>query len=248
MSHATALQFQNTAFDIIDRNGTPWLRGLQVASALGYKNPSADITNLYDRNADEFTDQMNALVELDTNGGKQQVRVFSLRGCHLLGMLSKTKIAKEFRVWVLDILEKFTQPAIQQPAIDINNPIVLRNLLLNHVEKVIELETKIEADKPKVDFAMAVRNTKGTCSVEDFAKSLGIGRNNCFKAMRQLKILMRNNAPYQQYMDAGWFKRPETGIYKDSKGNEHPTFSTVITGKGQVALEKKLRGFKGGVK
>ncbi len=107
MSHA--LTFQDTSFDVIDRNGQPWLRSFQVGSALGYKNPSANMANLYDRNADEFTDSMTALVELDTNGGKQQVRIFSLRGCHLLGMLSKTKIAKTFRVWVLDILDKTVQ-------------------------------------------------------------------------------------------------------------------------------------------
>lgn len=68
------------------------------------------MANLYDRNADEFTDSMTALVELDTEGGKQKVRIFSLRGCHLLGMLSRTKIAKEFRKWVLDVLERHTQP------------------------------------------------------------------------------------------------------------------------------------------
>ncbi|WAR46903.1 BRO family protein [Methylomonas rapida] len=108
--NAIALTFQNTQFNVVDRSGQPWLRGLQIASALGYRNPSTDIANLYDRNADEFTDSMTALVELETEGGKQKVRIFSLRGCHLLGMLSRTKVAKEFRKWVLDVLEHHTQP------------------------------------------------------------------------------------------------------------------------------------------
>lgn len=101
-----SLSFHNVDFDITDINGQPWLRGLQVASALGYKNPAADIVNLYNRNADEFTDSMTQVIELPTAGGKQQVRVFSLRGCHLLGMLARTKVAKEFRRWVLDVLEE----------------------------------------------------------------------------------------------------------------------------------------------
>lgn len=100
-----SLSFHNVDFDITDIHGQPWLRGLQVASALGYKNPAADIVNLYNRNADEFTDSMTQVIELPTAGGKQQVRVFSLRGCHLLGMLARTKVAKEFRRWVLDVLE-----------------------------------------------------------------------------------------------------------------------------------------------
>ena len=105
-----ALTFQDTQFDIVDRTGQPWLRSFQIGSALGYKNPSADMAKLYDRNADEFTDRMTALVELDTAGGKQQVRIFSLRGAHLLGMLSRTAKAKEFRAWVLDVLEGINEP------------------------------------------------------------------------------------------------------------------------------------------
>ena len=121
--NAVALSFKNTHFQITDINGQPWLRGLQIASALGYKNPTSDITNLYDRNADEFTDSMTRVIELTTAGGKQQVRVFSLRGAHLLGMLARTKEAKEFRHWVLDVLEResnrpreqLTVPAIPDP-------------------------------------------------------------------------------------------------------------------------------------
>lgn len=103
--NALSLSFKDTNFQITDIHGQPWLRGLQVASALGYKNPAADIVNLYNRNADEFTDSMTQVIELPTAGGKQQVRIFSLRGCHLLGMLARTKVAKEFRRWVLDVLE-----------------------------------------------------------------------------------------------------------------------------------------------
>ena len=101
-----SLSFHNVDFDITDIHGQPWLRSFQIGSALGYKNPSSDMAKLYDRNADEFTDSMTQVIELPTAGGKQQVRVFSLRGCHLLGMLARTKVAKEFRRWVLDVLEK----------------------------------------------------------------------------------------------------------------------------------------------
>jgi len=109
MNPITALSFHDTQFDVIDRTGQPWLRGYQIGSALEYSQPDAAIAKLYDRNADEFTDAMTALVELDTNGGKQQTRIFSLRGCHLLGMLARTKIAKEFRRWVLDVLDQIGQ-------------------------------------------------------------------------------------------------------------------------------------------
>lgn len=79
-----SLSFHNVDFDITDIHGQPWLRSFQIGSALGYKNPSSDMAKLYDRNADEFTDSMTQIIELPTAGGKQQVRVFSLRGCRLL--------------------------------------------------------------------------------------------------------------------------------------------------------------------
>ena len=34
------------------------------------------------------------------------VRIFSLRGAHLIAMFARTKVAKDFRKWVLDILDR----------------------------------------------------------------------------------------------------------------------------------------------
>ena len=106
MNAQISLSFRNVNFDITDIHGQPWLRGYQIGNALEYSDGAVAIAKLYDRNADEFTDSMTQVIELPTAGGKQQVRVFSLRGCHLLGMLARTKVAKEFRRWVLDVLEK----------------------------------------------------------------------------------------------------------------------------------------------
>lgn len=133
-----ALVFQNTTFNIIDRDNQPWLRVHQIGEALGYKNPDRSLTNLYNANSDEFTDTMTALVELDTEGGKQQVRIFSLRGCHLLGMLSKTKIAKDFRVWVLDVLDHNK---------DTSTPPAQPSLTLADIERLID--SKLNAQPPR---------------------------------------------------------------------------------------------------
>lgn len=42
------------------------------------------------------------------NGSSRRIkmRVFSLRGAHLLAMFARTTVAKEFRRWVLDILDR----------------------------------------------------------------------------------------------------------------------------------------------
>ena len=129
------LTFENTEFDVVDIHNVPWLRGLQVASALGYQNPTADAANLYSRNSDEFTEEMTQVLELPTAGGVQPVRVFSPRGCYLLGMLARTDRAKAFRQWVLDVLEGRTVARQSKPA-TIGQQISLHRLRLQLIREL----------------------------------------------------------------------------------------------------------------
>ncbi|QQF85781.1 Bro-N domain-containing protein [Histophilus somni] len=104
----TTLTFQNTTLSVINQNNKTFLTSSELGKALQYANPLQSVTNLYNSNADEFTPEMTALIEMQTNGGKQQVRIFSLRGAHLIAMFARTKVAKAFRKWVLDILDRET--------------------------------------------------------------------------------------------------------------------------------------------
>lgn len=109
------LKFDGQEFDVVDHGGQPCLTMADVAIALYGKGipQSADtlrqcvkrVHDLYTRHADEFTDTMTAIVEMLTPGGRQRVRVFSLRGAHLLGMFARTERAKAFRRWVLDVID-----------------------------------------------------------------------------------------------------------------------------------------------
>lgn len=116
----TTLTFQNTTLSVINQRNQTFLTAKDLGSALGYKNTTGDISNIYDRNADEFTTEMTALIEMPTAGGLQKVRIFSLRGAHLIAMFARAKVAKDFRKWVLDILDReVSQNASQiQPLAD----------------------------------------------------------------------------------------------------------------------------------
>ena len=110
------LVFQNTELTAITRDGQVWMRLTELAGALyGKGGVKSDVPfdggvrqlqSLFQRRADEFTSSMTALVEQMTAGGKQMVRIFSLRGAHLLAMFARTPVAKAFRRWVLDILDQ----------------------------------------------------------------------------------------------------------------------------------------------
>lgn len=100
-----ALCFNDVSFDVIPQNSQPWVRGSQIATALQYASVQR-IIELYTRHADEFTDAMTAVIKLPSEGGEQETRIFSLRGCHLLAMFARTPVAKAFRRWVLDVLDR----------------------------------------------------------------------------------------------------------------------------------------------
>lgn len=107
-----ALTFQNITLTPVKTDNQIWLSSADLAKALGYAD-NRSITNLYNSNADEFNSSMTTLID-NPQMKNAKIRIFSLRGCHLVAMLSKTKIAKQFRQWVLDILDK-----------EVGNPVVI---------------------------------------------------------------------------------------------------------------------------
>ena len=100
-----ALSFNEVNFSPVQQGGQVWLKTSELAEALGYSDQSG-VTRIYSRNEDEFTQAMSCSVKLTEKGQTREIRVFSLRGCHLIAMFSKTAIAKQFRKWVLDVLDK----------------------------------------------------------------------------------------------------------------------------------------------
>ena len=100
----------------VNNNDSVWLRAADIAKALGYQREDK-VSRLYQRNADEFTPDMTQVIEIsaephfgtDKNLSDGRCRIFSLRGCHLLAMFSRTPVAKAFRKWVLDVLDRLAE-------------------------------------------------------------------------------------------------------------------------------------------
>ncbi|WP_092691328.1 BRO-N domain-containing protein [Acinetobacter kyonggiensis] len=115
-----ALSFNEVNFTPVQQDGQIWLTATELAKALGYAKSDA-VTQVYDRNQDEFNPSMTNTITVKSNDSVETlnlsvskksknltktIRIFSLRGCHLIAMFSKTDIAKQFRKWVLDILDR----------------------------------------------------------------------------------------------------------------------------------------------
>jgi len=137
------------------------------------------------------------------------------------------------------IVDRWMELEEQTSSTDLSNPAVVRDLLLAYTERVIALETTIKADASKVEFAETICNTAGVCKMGQFAKTIGWGPNRFIDRLRTDEVLMQNNVPFQTYIDRGYFRVVEKKPWTDSSGNEHPTFTTMVTGRGQEWLAKR---------
>lgn len=105
------LTFQNITFSPAKVDNQIWLTSSELAKALDYADQSS-VNKIYDRNADEFTSSMTTLIP-NPQMKNAKTRIFSLKGCHLIAMFARTKVAKDFRKWVLDILDKEVGQPVQ---------------------------------------------------------------------------------------------------------------------------------------
>ena len=143
------LTFNGNTLTTINQANQIWLTSADVAKALGYKS-TRSLTNLYNANSDEFSANMTEVIESvtssKTKGLKVKIRIFSLRGCHLLAMFARTDIAKAFRVWVLDILEREVKTTSHQrtPLRKACDRLAVGNMLISDAYKIVTSHYNVE--------------------------------------------------------------------------------------------------------
>lgn len=159
------LCFNDFTFSPVTRDNQPWFKSSEIARALGYKREDK-VTQIYQRNADEFTEGMTQLVEISAepqnevlgNFGTGRARIFSLRGCHLLAMFARTPVAKAFRKWVLDVIEQYGD------RVPVAEPVTLNDELISAAERA---ELKLIVDAKLSTYPAAVQ---GKARAEIWAK------------------------------------------------------------------------------
>lgn len=105
-----ALSFNEVKFNPVQHEQQIWLTASELAKALGYAKSDA-VTQIYERNKDEFTTDMTLTLNMSVKGfgngnSEKSTRIFNSRGCHLITFFARTSVAKQFRKWVLDVLDK----------------------------------------------------------------------------------------------------------------------------------------------
>jgi len=78
---------------------------------LAERASTGEVSNINDHHKDAFTKSMTCILKVrksrvNNSLRDMSVRLFSPRDAHLIGMVSRTKVAKDLRIWLLNLTEK----------------------------------------------------------------------------------------------------------------------------------------------
>lgn len=242
--------FKNERFGEIRVAGTsdePLFCLADVCKAVELSNPSS-VKSRLDENDLQLID-LHALNPNLTMIGNSMATFVTESGFYDILFYSSSPKVKPFRRWVT----KEVLPSIRKTgnySIMGKVPTTFAEALRLAAEQQEQIEAQqklIEVQTPKAEFYDDVVESKDSMPMDRVAKTLnmGIGRNKLFALLRDEKILMRNNTPYQQYVDAGWFRCVESKFSKPN-GDICINVKTVVLQKGLDGIRKLLRkkGYK----
>ena len=183
---------------------------------------------------EEGIDFCSKLSETSQRGGRPSKDAdISIDMAKQICMIQRTPEGKKCRQYLIDLEKAWNTP--EQ---------VFARALKMADETINNLKLQIAEQKPLVTFAENVASSADSISMKQMAnlaqdEHIDIGRNRLIKFLKEKKILMKDNTPYQQYLDRKYFdviKVPKKTVYGEMY---FPT--TVVTGKGQIWLLNKLK-------
>lgn len=253
--------FKNDQFGeirTVEENGTVLFCGSDIAGALGYSN-TRDAINRHCKpegvvkrdGVSQTTNQYGVTTEQTV-----EMKFINEGNVYRLITHSKLPAAEQFEHWVFDEVlptirrngAYMTDDTLEQALTSPDFLIQLATKLKEEKAKRIELEARVEQDKPKVLFAQAVETAHNSILIGDLAKILkqnGVqtGQKRLFEQLRQEGYLMKggnsHNMPTQRAMEMGLFEVKESTV-NNPDGSVRINRTTKVTGKGQTYFISKF--------
>lgn len=209
-----------------------WFVASDVTRILGYVNGKQAII--------EHCKGVYKKYPLMTSGGMQELSIINESGIYKLVLASKKLEAIKFKEWVTEkilpsIRKTGSYSVTPKKELSIEEMTLL--VIQNMQSKIADQSRQLEEQKPKVEFADKVVNTNNAISVREFGKVIGMGEKKFFEWLRNNKLLMESNIPYQKYVEAGYFKVIEWVL----EAKNQVKFKTLITGKGQLYIAERIK-------
>ena len=228
------LNYEEKNCRMVLKDGVPWFVVKDVCEILGIVN--------YRDAVNRVPDSLKGVADVDTLGGIQSMTVINESGLYKLSFSSRKPEAERFTTWIAsEVLPSIRQTGTYLPD-SINADFVLR-LGQAMKEKELQLqasEKQIKKLTPKAEFYDEVAKSDTLLTMDQVAKTLGyMGRNKLFQELREKKVLMRNNIPYQTFVDQKLFQLRVGKYSKDENAGIYT--QTMVTGKGLDFIRKTLK-------
>lgn len=208
---------------------------LQVAKDFSKEHKSVlrSIENLVAQNC--ATKNLFYETDYENRGKKYPMYLMTRDGFTLLAMGFTGKDALE---WKMKYIQAFNEMERK-----LNDPMFLVKKSMKYLEeKCNALLEENQEMKPKAEFFDQVASSKTAIQMSEVAKVLnypGYGRNRLFEFLRNKKVLMANNIPYQKYVDCGYFRVIEQKYTKPS-GDTAINIKTLVYQRGINFIKKTL--------
>lgn len=236
MNNLNTFSFESNPVRVVmGEDGKPRFFATDVAKTLGYAQPEKAVRT-----------HCRGVSVLDTpiNGVNQSVNVIAEADVYRLVMRSKLPSAEKFQDWVVEEVLPTIRKTGSYQVQDFRVPKTFAEALSLAAEQAKELECKtatITVLEPKAEYHDRVNDSNGCHTMAEAAQILGTGQNRLFSALRHLGYIVAGSTrPYQAHVDAGLFKVVEK-VFEDVHGVDRINAKTLITGKGMVSIEKKMR-------
>ena len=153
-----------------------------------------------------------------------------------ISMLQRNEKGKEARQYFLELERRW------------NSPEYVMERALNYAKlriQELEGENKLLSDSNKKykDFFSKLFSKSRELTIEESAKVLNyrkVGRNKLYQILRDRKVLMQNNLPYQKYINYGYFRVVEEFSIRRHDGKDCLNLKTLVYQKGLYYIDQIL--------
>jgi len=206
---------------ILDEQGEPWFIAKDIAKILGYSS-TKDATRILE-------DDEKGFHIVPTLGGSQKFTIVNESGLYSLIFISRKEEAKKFKKWVTsDVLPTIRKTGGYGQQVNLGDPRLLHQLVLDYTDRVIQLEDKVANDQPKVSFYDDFINSEGLYNLQNAARALDLNPNLFINSLKKNYLFYQGRAlvPYQLYRDQGLF------VIRSNAVDKQAYYQTYITPKG----------------
>lgn len=220
--------FENNQFGqmrTITENGNTLFCGSDVAKALGYTNAP-----------DALTRHCRGIVKRDTptSSGVQTMSFITEGDVYRLITHSKLPTAEKFESWVFDeVLPSIRKTGAYMTPETIEKVLMNPDTIISLATQLKELQTKVEQDKPKVQYFDTLVDRNLLTNFRDTAKELHVAPKAFINFLLEKGYIYRDNKsrlrPYQAHAEKGLFEVKEFA----SEFNNKAGIQTLVTPKGR---------------